>query len=296
MVDEFRFEQDLVRALLADQHPDLADLELRDVPGGWDNQQWRLGTDLAVRMPRTERAPALLRTEQKWLPVLAERLPLPTPTPVRIGEPSALFEHTWTITRWVDGEPADHAPITRADAADTLARFLKALHRAAPEDAPVNHTRGVPLAAIRDGFTSAMHVVTDDADADAAREIWEKAVAAPAWHGPPTWLHGDLHPANVITRDGALAGVIDFGDMCAGDPATDLSAAWILLPAGAAGRFFAAYGDVDEATVARARGWAVLRALHLISIGRNGRLGLPGGKPTWEPAGRAALARALAVD
>ena len=296
MVDEFRFEQDLVRALLADQHPDLADLELRDVPGGWDNQQWRLGTDLAVRMPRTERAPALLRTEQKWLPVLAERLPLPTPTPVRIGEPSALFEHTWTITRWVDGEPADHAPITRADAADTLARFLKALHRAAPEDAPVNHTRGVPLAGIRDGFTSAMHVVTDDADADAAREIWEKAVAAPAWHGPPTWLHGDLHPANVITRDGALAGVIDFGDMCAGDPATDLSAAWILLPAGAAGRFFAAYGDVDEATVARARGWAVLRALHLISIGRNGRLGLPGGKPTWEPAGRAALARALAVD
>ena len=100
----------------------------------------------------------------------------------------------------------------------------------------------------------------------------------------------------MITRDGALAGVIDFGDMCAGDPATDLSAAWILLPAGAAGRFFAAYGDVDEATVARARGWAVLRALHLISIGRNGRLGLPGGKPTWEPAGRAALARALAVD
>ena len=53
-----------------------------------------------MRLPRTERAPALLRTEQKWLPVLAERLPRPTPTPVRIGEPPALFEHTWTITRW----------------------------------------------------------------------------------------------------------------------------------------------------------------------------------------------------
>jgi aminoglycoside phosphotransferase (APT) family kinase protein len=33
-----------------------------------------------------------------------------------------------------------------------------------------------------------------------AREIWEKAVAAPAWGGAPTWLHGDLHPANVIVR------------------------------------------------------------------------------------------------
>jgi aminoglycoside phosphotransferase (APT) family kinase protein len=64
---EFRFEQDLVRALLREQHPDLADLELRDVAGGWDNQQWRLGAELAVRLPRTERAPALLRTEQKWL-------------------------------------------------------------------------------------------------------------------------------------------------------------------------------------------------------------------------------------
>lgn len=100
------------------------------MPGGWDNQQWRLGPDLAVRLPRTERAPALLRTEQEWLPVLTDRLPLPTPTPVRIGAPSALLEHTWTITRWVEGEPADHAPITRADAADALAGFLKALHPA----------------------------------------------------------------------------------------------------------------------------------------------------------------------
>ena len=82
----------------------------------------------------------------------------------------------------------------------------------------------------------------------------------------------------------------------AGDPATDLSAAWILLPAGTASRFFGTYEDADEATIARARGWAVLRALHLISIGRNGRLGLPGGKPTWEPAGRAALERASAVN
>jgi aminoglycoside phosphotransferase (APT) family kinase protein len=259
-------------------------LELRDVAGGWDNQQWRLGAELAMRMPRTE---------QRWLPVLAPRLPLPTPIPVRVGEPSALFEHTWTIARWVDGEPADHAPITNADAAETLAGFLTALHQPAPEDAPANPTRGNPLAELRDSFTGAMHILADDPNADAAREIWEKAVAAPTWQGAPTWLHGDLHPANVVVRDGTLAGVIDFGELSAADPAADLSAAWILLPAGTATRFFDAYQRADEATVARARGWAVLRALHLLSIGRNGRLGLPGGKPTWEPAGRAALERAL---
>ncbi|WP_222936790.1 phosphotransferase [Streptomonospora sp. PA3] len=105
-MDESTSDQHLVRALLRDQHPDLADLELRAVDGGWDNRQWRLGEELAVGLPRT---PALLRTEQMWLPVLAERLPLPTPAPVRIGEPSALFEHTWTIARWVEGDPHDHA-------------------------------------------------------------------------------------------------------------------------------------------------------------------------------------------
>ncbi|HTZ91715.1 MAG TPA: phosphotransferase [Streptosporangiaceae bacterium] len=290
---EVRFEQALVRALLREQHPDLADLELRDVAGGWDNQQWRLGTDLAVRMPRTERAPALLRTEQRWLPVLAEWLPLPVPVPVRVGGPSDLFAHTWTIARWVNGEPADYAPITEADAAGALAAFLTALHRPAPAQAPANPARGIPLAMLQDHFEGCLAVLAGDASADAAREIWQKAVAAPVWAGPPTWLHADLHPANVVVRNGTLAGVIDFGEVCAGDPATDLSAAWILLPAGTAARFFDSYELADEAAVARARGWAVLRALHLISIGQRGRLGLPGGKPTWEPAGRAALERAL---
>lgn len=291
---EFKFEQDLVRALLRNQHPDLAELELRDVNGGWDNQQWRLGDELAVRLPRTERAPALLHTEQRWLPVLASRLPLPTPTPVRIGKPSSLFEHTWTIARWVEGEPADRAPITRIDAAEILAEFLAALHDRAPADAPSNPTRGIPLAGLpADG---AFEVIAAHPSADSAREVWEKAVAAPVWQGAPLWLHGDLHPANVIVQDGMLAGVIDFGEMSAGDPATDLSAAWILLPAGAASRFFDAYGQTDDATITRARGWAVLRALGLIGIGQAGRLGLPGGKPTWEPAGYAALERILAAN
>lgn len=214
---------------------------------------------------------------------------------MRVGEPSALFEHTWTITRWVEGEPADYAPITCTDAAETLAGSLQALHQPAPAEAPANPTRGVPLVGLQDGFTSSLRVIADDASVDVAREIWEKAVVAPAWHGASTWLHGDLHPANVVVRDGTLSGVIDFGELCAGDPATDRSAAWILLPAGSVSRFFGAYADAD-ATIARARGGAVLRALHLISIGRNGRLGLPGGKPTWEPAGRSALESALTVN
>ncbi|WP_243794751.1 aminoglycoside phosphotransferase family protein [Saccharopolyspora gloriosae] len=293
---EVKFEQGLVRALLREQHSDLADLELRAVDGGWDNQQWRLGEEFAVRLPRTERAPGLLRKEQTWLPALAGRLPLPTPVPVRIGEPSRLFEQTWTIVRWVEGVPADRAPVTRVDAAEVLAEFLGALHERAPADAPLNPPRGAPLSGVQDGVDGWFEVIAGHPNAGGVREVWEKAVAAPVWEGASLWLHGDLHPANVVVRDGSLAGVIDFGDMCAGDPATDLSAAWVLLPTGAASRFFDAYGQADEATMTRARGWAVLRALSLIWIGQNGRRGLPGGKPTWEPAGYATLERVLAAN
>jgi aminoglycoside phosphotransferase (APT) family kinase protein len=292
---EIEIDEALVRALLGEQHPDLAGLKLQKVAGGWDNQQWRLGEELAVRMPRTPRAPSLLRTEQRWLPVLAGRLPLPVPVPVRTGEPSPLFGKTWTIARWVAGEPADRTPITSPGAAGTLGEFLKALHGTAPADAPANPVRGVPLAAVQGDFDAYFPLIASLASAGDARRAWEQAVSAPAWQGPPLWLHGDLHPANVVVRDGTLSGVIDFGELCAGDPATDLSAAWLLLPAGTASRFFAAYPNADNATIARARGWALLCSLHLIAIGRNGTLGLPGGKPTWEPAGWAALDRILAA-
>ena len=293
-MDDSDIDGTLVHLLLQEQHPDLAGLELREVAGGWDNRMWRLGQELAVRMPRTPRAPSLLRAEQKWLPSLAPALPLPVPVPVRVGEPSPRFPNTWSVARWVDGEPADSAPITDPQAADSLAGFLTALHREAPGDAPANPARGGPL--VRQSFDEWLPVTASSGVAADARRVWEDAVAAPPWEGPPVWLHGDLHPANVVVSGGTLAGVLDFGELCAGDPATDLAAAWVLLPAGTASRFFDAYANADNATIRRARGWAVLRAFVLIGIGMNGEQGLPGGKPTWLPAGWATLERVLAPD
>ncbi|WP_022916317.1 aminoglycoside phosphotransferase family protein [Ruania albidiflava] len=282
----------LVRALLQEQHPDLAGLSLTEVEGGWDNRQWRLGDQLAVRLPVSDRAPGLLQKEQDWLPTLATGLPLPVPVPLRQGAPSELFDRAWAIVRWVEGQPADRAPVTSTGAATVLARFLDALHRPAPVDAPVNPPRGLPLdqAGPVDGW---FELIADHPYRHRLRDLWTAAVGAPAWTGPPLWLHGDLHPANVVTRAGCLAGVLDFGDLCAGDPAWDASAAWVLLPRGDAEPFFAAYPHTDDALVTRARGWAVLRALALIQVGQNGRHRLPGGKPTWEPAGYAALERVL---
>jgi aminoglycoside phosphotransferase (APT) family kinase protein len=294
-MDDIKIDQELVRSLLADQHPDLAGLEIREVDGGWGNMMWRLGDELAVRMPRFTGAPALLRSEQRWLPSLASHLPLPVPTPVRVGEPSALFPQTWTVTRWVAGVPADQEPISRPDAADRLAEFLRALHRPAPDEAPTNPTHGGALKTHANGIEGWLAVLASGDRATAARRIWDDAVAAPEWDRAPSWIHGDLHPANVVVADGTLSGVIDFGELCAGDPAADLAAAWVLLPAGAAKRFFDAYGIADDATIRRARGWAVLRALVLIRIGQMWEQGLPGGKESWGPAGQATLERVLSA-
>lgn len=291
---EFVITADLVHDLLREQHPDLAGLAIREVAGGWGNHMWRLGDDLAVRMPRTENAPDLLRKECRWLPVLAPRLPLPVPHPVRIGEPSTRFPKPWAVMTWVPGEPLDHTSVSRGDhAAETLAGFLRALHVEAPEDAPLSEDRGEHPKKCTDGFDHFFHAVVPDHLADEVRAVWDEAVAAPEWEGPPLWVHGDLHPANVVVSDGTLSGVIDFDAVFAGDPAWDLAAAWVVLPADAVSPFFDAYAQADEGTIRRARGLAALKSLFLMLMGQNGDRGLPGGKPTWGPAGRAALDRVL---
>jgi len=292
---------ELVRELLRDQHPDLADRPLTLGARGWDNQLWRLGDDLAVRLPwQTKTADSLLLKENTWLRVLAPLLPLPVPVPQRLGQPSARYPHPWIVTTWVPGTPADRAPATcSGPAADALAAFLTALHRPAPAGAPVGRGRGGALtqvAKVARQFDTMADLCTSVAetdqeptpDPDAVRAIWDDAVSAPGWEGPPLWLHGDLHPANVLTADGNFCGVVDFGDLCAGDPALDLAACWILLPDHEAiERVQAAYSPAaDDATWRRARGWAVWRALGSLLIATAGP---PGGKPSWGPPAIASL-------
>ncbi|MEV6608638.1 aminoglycoside phosphotransferase family protein [Kutzneria sp. NPDC051319] len=268
-------DEAFVRDLLRDQHPDLAGLPLRPVPGGWGNQMWRLGDDLAVRMPRQEGASELLRMEHRWLPQLAPTLPLPVSAPVRVGEPSERFPKTWTINAWVHGEPADRADLS-ADAAEGLAEFLLALHRPAPTDAPIDVDRVA--------LTPHPKVPAE------LRADYQRALVAPVWAGPPVWRHADLHPANVVARDGVLSGVIDWGSLSGGDPAIDLASAWVLLPD--TDRFFDAYRP-DEATVLRAKGWAIGRALFLVDIGELWEQGRPGGQPGWGARGQEVLRRLM---
>ena len=261
-------DEALVHRLLAEQHPDLAPLPLSYVDTGWDNAIWRVGDELAVRLPVRAVAVPLVANEQRWLPELAPGLPLPVPAPVRTGVPSAAFGWPWSVVPWLGGAPGDRTPATDGPtSAERLGRFLGALHRPAPPDAPANPWRGVPLGQRADTFAERLRALAAHVDAPVLQAVWEDAMDAPAFDGAPLWLHGDLHGGNVLVEDGALAAVVDFGDVCAGDPATDLAAGFGLLPSGSWLAFAAAYGPVTDDLLRRARGWAVLFGLLEIGIG-----------------------------
>jgi aminoglycoside phosphotransferase (APT) family kinase protein len=247
----------LVRRLLRQQQPDLAALDVRLVANGWDNDLYRLGDELAVRLPRRTVAVPLIEHEQRWLPTIAHRVAVAIPTPVRLGVPSDEFPWPWTITPWFAGTIASETTFDQHESlAGELAQFVRELHTSAPADAPENPFRGVPLAAraitLEDRLASGL--VPHPAE---VRSAWLRALDAPPWTDAAVWLHGDLHPANILTRDGRLAAVLDFGDLTSGDPASDLATAWLTFDPAGRSRFREAL-DYDDDTWLRARGWALL--------------------------------------
>jgi len=277
----------LVAQLVQSQHPDLISGDIREMSSGFDNTIWRLGDDYVVRVPRRLVAVPLIESEQRWLPELAPRLPLAIPTPVRVGRPSDLFAWPWTISRWIEGTPGNAVdPAVLVGAAVPLGAFFRALHVAAPADAPTNAFRDVPLRALETNFLSRLDEIGSAIDHDNVLQVWKAAVSAAPWARAKQWIHGDPHCANLIFRDSALVGVIDFGDLCAGEPATDLAGGFLTLPLASVETFLRAYGSVDHATIRRTLGWALHFGLMFILLGQSD-------EPTYGPIGHRAISNAL---
>ncbi|MFI2751936.1 aminoglycoside phosphotransferase family protein [Cellulomonas sp. P22] len=258
----------LAARLVAEQHPDLADLPVRLVTSGWDNAVLRLGEDLAVRMPRREAAARLVLHEQRWLPEIGPLLGVACPVPVRTGVPSPEFPWAWSIVPWFVGSTvATIEPGERSELAAPLADVLARLHRPAPADAPWNPVRGVDIrtrdAAVRERLASG-----SVPEASRVARLWDELLDTPRWQGVPVWVHGDPHAANLLVSAGRLSAVLDFGDLTAGDPATDLATAWMTFDA--AGRQVFrdrtdAWGGTDEALWRRARAWALVMGTAMVA-------------------------------
>ncbi len=260
--DEMDTDAPLVGRLLAAQFPQWADLPIEPVPSaGTDNALYRLGDDMVVRLPRIHWAVGQVEEEHTWLPRLAPFLPLAIPVPLAKGEPGEGYPWHWSVYRWLEGETATIERIANPrQAAIDLAQFIAALQRldatGGPPPGPHNSSRGEPLA-MRDTETrDAIAILRGTLDADTMTAVWDTAIEAPAWHGPLVWLHGDLQSGNLLAVQGRLSAVIDFGCLSVGDPACDVMAAWLYLSAETRDVFRATL-QVDDATWARGRGWAL---------------------------------------
>ncbi|KUN29484.1 phosphotransferase [Streptomyces antibioticus] len=257
----------LARRLVDTQFPQWAELPLKLLdPAGSDHVIYRLGEDLSVRLPRHAGAIRQARKESEWLPRLAPHLPLAIPVPAGVGEPDFGYPWPWSVSGWLDGDVATaEALADSSEAAVQLAEFLTALQAFVPEDFPVENAREDLTdrqLTDRDRATRAAIAEVDGAfDAAAMTELWDAALSAPGWDGPPVWFHGDFHTGNLLTVAGRLSAVIDFGELGIGDPACDLTIAFTLMSAESRAVFRATLG-VDDATWTRGRGWALATGLN----------------------------------
>ncbi|GHC40629.1 phosphotransferase [Streptomyces cinnamoneus] len=258
-------DEDLVRRLIEGQFPQWAGQTVERFPsGGTVNAMYRLGDDRVVRLPLVQGGAGDVLAEREWLPRLGARLPTAVPEVLGAGEPAEGYPWPWSVYRWMAGETPEAGALSEPVLlAGDLAGFVAAMRSITLPGAPRAH-RGGPLASLDASTRAAIEelrgIPQEGVDCDAVAAVWEDALQAPAWDGPPVWLHADLMPGNLLVDGGRLTSVIDFGCMGVGDPACDLFPAWNLLPAGARGVFREALG-VDDATWSRGRGRTLSQAL-----------------------------------
>jgi len=263
----------LVRRLLKAQFPRWAELAVEPVQvEGWDNRTYRLGESMTVRLPTAAGYAPAVDKEDRWLPILAPQLPVAVPEPLGKGVPGEGYAFNWSIRRWLSGEPSSPERIDDlVEFAVAVAEFIRALQRCDATDGPVagahSFHRGAPPVYYDDETRRALVALEGQVDTVAAAAVWEAAIGS-VWDGPPTWFHGDIASGNLLVEDGKLSAVIDFGTSGVGDPACDLVIAWTMFEGESRAAFRRTVGQ-DEGTWARARGWALWKALIVMADGQS---------------------------
>jgi aminoglycoside phosphotransferase (APT) family kinase protein len=270
------------RRLIGTQFPELELGSLRLLGEGWDNTVWLVDERWVFRFPRRAVAIPGFERELAVLPRLAERLPLPVPVPAFRGRPAEGFPWPFTGGPLVPGQAVAVADLTDADRvreARPLGRFLRALHALGPADV-VDDPSLLAADPTRRADMAMRTRRTVDRLAEADRlGIWHAPIGVgemlagarslPPPDDPGTLAHGDLHILHLLAGvDGRLSGVIDWGDVCRGDPGIDLGVYWSFVPPDGREGFVAEYGPIDPAALLRARVLAVFLSATLAVYAR----------------------------
>jgi aminoglycoside phosphotransferase (APT) family kinase protein len=273
---EIELDAERARALIAAQFPELGDAPVREIAAGWDNVVHLVDERWAFRFPRRAIAIPGVEREIATLPRLAPNLPLPVPVPRFVGTPTDGYPWPWFGAEFLAGVELAEAGLPdgeRGPLATAIGAFLRALH--APRTARLL-VAGLPVDPMRraDMAFRVPHT-RDRLELAAAAGLWrpddavERLLAEAVELPPPPRirvLHGDLHMRHVLVGgDGEATGVIDWGDVCAGDPAIDLSIAYGSFAGTARRALLDAYGPVDGLTELRARVVATFLAAALLA-------------------------------
>ena len=301
-IPEVEVPESLARLLLDQQFPEFTNHPLTLLGEGWDNIAWQVGDDWVFRFPRRQLGADLVASELAVMPVVAGRLTAPVACPRRAGKPGA--DYPWPFAGYplIAGvELCEAAPAAdrRLKLAEETGAFLCSLHSVSAEEAM---QLGAPQDTlgrldIKRRSTQAREHLAKAADLGIIDNSapWERLLdrLLPLCRQPGTacLVHGDLYSRHLIvgspedtgSDDVRLAGVIDWGDLHAGDPSADLACAWSLFDAAGRQRLFEYYGEVTAETKILAR----LRALAHSSVcavyGREGNV------PALEQAAKDAL-------
>lgn len=248
---------ELVRCLLRNQYPRLAEESITDRPfHGTDSDTWRVGEHHCVRLPIIDWAVGKQELIAPWLQWLDQRLAIAIPTPVFFGEPGCGYPHTWTIYPWVIGETQPFGTNDLQLACD-IAGFLTELRSLPTDGAPA---AGRSPHALDTDVRTCLAQLTKADRRDDLVTIWDEMMTTPAWDGnDAVWMHGDVAPGNLLFRDGRLAAAIDWSELGVGDPASDLQVAWNMLGPDARLVLREAM-QVDDVTWDRARARAFAQA------------------------------------
>jgi aminoglycoside phosphotransferase (APT) family kinase protein len=281
-------------AQLVARFPETAGRPLRLLSTGWDRTAWLVDERWVFGFPRRAVVVPGLERELEWLPQLAPHLPAPIPVPRFVGAPSDAFPWPFFGGDFLPGVEAVHAPLDndgRTAVGVELATFLRVLHSpelaaelgadALPPDGNDRANMQVRVPYTRERLQEI------DALSPAAARVLDEAARLPPAGTPATIAHGDLHARQLLVHDGRLSGVIDWIDLCRGDPSIDLLLLWSLVPPSGRGDFLRAYGSVDDACLLRARVIALMIGAVLAQYAHDQ------GDVTLEREARASIERAL---